>query len=104
MERKRRAPVNAVPQFLDSPFSPHWLRPRRWRATSDTFTSHWLRPRRWRAGFIGLVRRSYAFQNGRFEGRRFVELLPFKRAQRLADDIAFVGITTGVDKTVHELV
>ena len=55
-------------------------------------------------GIIGLMRRSYAFQNGRFEGRRFVELLPFKHTQGFTDNIAFVGITTGVDETIHKLV
>jgi hypothetical protein len=45
-----------------------------------------------------------AFQNGRFEGGRFIELLPFEHAQGLAEDIAYVGITTGVDETIHKLV
>jgi hypothetical protein len=55
------------------------------------------------SGIIGLMRGNNAFQNGRFEGRRFVEFLPFEDAQRLTDDFSFVGITTGVDETIHKL-
>ena len=50
------------------------------------------------------MRGNNAFQNGSFEGRRFVEFLPFEDAQRLTDDISFVGITTGVDETIHKLI
>ena len=50
------------------------------------------------------MRGSNAFEYGRFQCVRFVELLPFKHAQCLTDDIAFVGITTGVDKTNHKLI
>ena len=48
------------------------------------------------------MRGNNAFQNGSFEGRRFVEFLPFEDVQRLTDDISFVGITTGVDETIHK--
>jgi hypothetical protein len=47
---------------------------------------------------------SNAFEYGRFQCGRFIELLPFKHAQGLTDHIAFVGITTGVNETVNKLV
>ena len=50
------------------------------------------------------MRRVNAFEDGCFQCGRFVELLPFENAQGLTDHIAFVGITTGVDETVHKLV
>jgi len=50
------------------------------------------------------MRRSNAFQDGCFEGWGFVELLPFEHAQGLANDIAFIGVTSGMDETIHKLI
>ena len=50
------------------------------------------------------MRRMNTFEDGRFQCGRFVELLPFENAQGFTDDIAFVGVTTGVDKTIHKLI
>jgi len=47
-------------------------------------------------GVIGLMRRSNAFQDGCFEGWGFVELLPFEHSQGFANDIAFIGVTSGI--------
>lgn len=55
-------------------------------------------------GVIGLMRGINALQDSGFEGGRFVEFLPFKHSQGLTDDIGFVGITTGMDESIHELV
>ncbi len=55
-------------------------------------------------GIVWLVRRNNAFQNGRFKGGRLIKLLPFEGAQCFAHDIAFVGITTGVDEPFHKLI
>ena len=55
-------------------------------------------------GVIPLVWRMNAFEDCRFQCGRFVELLPFKNAQSLADHLAFVGVTTRVDKTIHKLI
>ena len=55
-------------------------------------------------GIIGLMRGRDAFENRRFEGGRFIELLPFEHAQSFTNDIPFVGITTGVNEPIHKLV
>jgi hypothetical protein len=44
------------------------------------------------------------FEDGRLQSGSFVELLPFENAQGLANHIAFIGVTTGVNKTIHKLI
>jgi hypothetical protein len=55
-------------------------------------------------GIIGLMRGRDAFENRRFEGGGFIELLPFEYAQSFTDDIGFVGIASGVNKPIHKLI
>ena len=55
-------------------------------------------------GIIGLMRGRDAFENRRFEGGGFIELLPFEHAQSFTDDIGFVGIASGVNKPIHKLI
>ena len=45
-----------------------------------------------------------ALDDGRFQCGRCVKFLPPEHTQGLTDHIAFVGVTTAVDETIHKLV